>query len=161
MQPDRHQWIRQLSEEFFQESGELHGSVLRQVHGRWVSVNGLGQLLQTTDIAVFTENTLNRDIFTNVSKGLCHSITNLPIWRMADTTSWMKLGTLKFAREAPSKESAPSRSTSNSRGTPKTPTNHVNQLFHNYSIVIRTFLLHTLLISFEQLAPKSSLFGLN
>jgi hypothetical protein len=49
------------------------------------------------------------------------TVNNIPICLMAETTSSIKLGTLKVARHAPNKESDPSFSTRSSSGTPKTP----------------------------------------
>lgn len=46
---------------------------------------------------------------------------NIPICLMAEITSSIKLGTRSVALVAPNMESEPSRSTSSSKGTPKTP----------------------------------------
>src|SRR5271170_5503495 len=81
---------------------------------------------------------------------------------MAETTSSIKLGILRVAREAPRSESAPALSTRSSRGMPKTPAISVNKLslcqWKNHP----TFLLDVVLVIpwLEQLVPEPAFLDL-
>lgn len=68
-----------------------------------------------------TDISIPRKCVSSQTRGRNRRNCSIPICRMADTTSSMKLGTLSGVLHAPYKESAPSRSTNNSRGTPNTP----------------------------------------
>ena len=80
---------------------------------------------------------------------------------MEEITSSMKLGTLSVAREAPSTESAPSRSTRISNGTPNTP-EQLNNVSHLLSDCNETQyakkLTLLLLVPLKKLVPEVILF---
>jgi hypothetical protein len=88
-------------------------------------IDGLREILQPPDVTVLPEDAFHRHICrktkTSTPEMVKIAVNNPPICRMAETTSSIKLGTLRVARLAPNKESEPSFSTRSSRGTPKTP----------------------------------------
>jgi hypothetical protein len=76
--------------------------------------------IPSTDISATQQTSVNR---VNRYIYICN-IKHVPICRIAEITSSMKLGTLSVALDAPCNVSAPSRSTSSSNGTPKRPSDH-------------------------------------
>jgi hypothetical protein len=63
MQSEREEWIRHLSQESLQQSGKLYRVLLRQIDISRVFVEGFRYLLQTTDITVLSEDTLDSHIY--------------------------------------------------------------------------------------------------
>lgn len=94
-------------------------------------------------------------VYMTVSFCKVNKHTGLPICRIAETTSSIKLGTLKVDLVAPSNESAPSLSTRSSRGTPKTPKIVFSKFVTRGQVIIPSPFFFTFFLS---LPPLNSLF---
>jgi hypothetical protein len=98
------------------------------IYGRRVAVERDYELLPPPDVPCLPEYTFNRHICSGTGARerdeFIIYVKDVPICRIAEITSSMKLGTLKVALDAPCIESAPSRSTRSSNGTPKRPWGH-------------------------------------
>lgn len=59
MQSESHQGIRQVSQKLLEQCSELHGIVVCQIHGRRISIQCLGNGVESLDISILPEDTLD------------------------------------------------------------------------------------------------------
>lgn len=59
-----HERVREVAEELLEERGELDGIVVREVDAARVAVERFGEVLESTDVAVLAEDTLDRHVCT-------------------------------------------------------------------------------------------------